>query len=87
MFLNNLIHEINNPKDFPRIKREYRTPSIFDNCIIEFSDYVENYLENIVSELNLCSVKFVEIRFYNNTKLSQIENLLENFENSKVRGI
>jgi len=75
------------PENFPELDTKWESPSIINNAIIEYSSEINQHLQSLISQLNVLGCKYIEIRFYNKVSNIEIENVISNFEKSKIRSI
>lgn len=75
------------PENFPDLTLEWDTPEIINNAIIEADKLDLLDIEKLINQLIGMNCKFLEIRFYNESSLTMILEILNFVKNRKIRGI
>ena len=65
----------------------YEVPNAITNCIIDFDKTSNHPLPKIVKELDELICQAVQLRFYESITITELDNYLDYFKDSKVRGI
>ena len=71
-------------KRFPKLNLNYEDYLLIENCIIEYSEYTNNYLDKILNLLETINCKIVQIINYNLLELTEYESILNKIEKSKI---
>ncbi len=72
---------------FAQLNLNYETPSHISNCIIDFDSSTSHPMEKVVKELDLLMCQAVQLRCYDPVSITELNSLLDYFEDSKVRGL
>ncbi|MGC5745722.1 grasp-with-spasm system SPASM domain peptide maturase [Chryseobacterium sp. NFX27] len=71
---------------FPKIEEVWHTPYKITNCIIDFSDKIHE-MEKISNNLFLLGCQYIELRFYSDIQIVELQNILKYLKNKDFRNI
>lgn len=71
----------------PPISLEYDSPYLIESAIIDRSETSEYSIEKVVHLLNSLSVKFLQVRYYSDIDIEELELLLNNLFESTIESI
>lgn len=72
-----LIQPFEDEKGFTHSKDIYNSPSIIENCILEFCPSLMFYYDLLFNDLTKLGCKHLEIRFYKNSSIKNLEKLIK----------
>jgi SPASM domain peptide maturase of grasp-with-spasm system len=75
------------PESFPNINRLWESPDILTNSVIEYSSNSTYDFNDLVVQLELEGCKFIELRLHQLGSFLKLEEVLNTFDNSKVRNL
>ena len=81
----NYILFVKNPNSYPMINTDWDSTFEITNSIIDFSSNL-NY-KSVISSLSSLGCNTIQFRFFEIVKLSNIENVLKDIENSRIKSI
>lgn len=84
LYSNNLIFFSSKPEFFPKIKLDWKSPSLVTNMVIDY-DYMEHDFESIIDQLEELKCSYIQLRFYRETRLEKITELSKILERAKSR--
>ena len=73
--------------NFPRLNMEWNSSELINNAIVDVSDVSRHNYHKIITELNSLSCKHLEIRFFNEIDIDEIDKILFHTENTAFRSI
>jgi len=82
---NNLAHFVSNPKNFPKINLEWKSPYKIENAIIEFDNNRLYDVIDTISQLNKLGCQAIEFRFIDDFNLKYFLDILNKFTDSSIR--
>lgn len=84
---NDLIHLTDEKELFPELDVSWQTPSAITNMIIEYGNYFKKRETEIIQDLVVLGVQYVELRFYSECSLDEVSYVLNCLRKTKVAGI
>ncbi len=75
------------PEYYPPLSKEWKSPEIINNAIIEIENLSQKNIIDIVNSLSSLYCKFVEIRYYNSFNIQLLEKFLKEAKNSSITGV
>jgi len=74
----------NNPSLFPEISKKWDVPSFITNCIVDFDSDTDFNFDSLVKQLDDLGCQALQLRFYTQRDLSEIDHLLQSLEHSRI---
>ncbi|WP_299338728.1 grasp-with-spasm system SPASM domain peptide maturase [uncultured Psychroserpens sp.] len=75
------------PELFPKLQLEWHEPFEITNAIVDIDSSSKFELNTVLNQLSSLSCKFVQIRFYRNTSIKEIENIFRFLNTVKSNSI
>lgn len=75
------------PQYFPKIKMDWDSPEIINNAIIEMDSISMVTLSESIVKLNQARCKFIEFRFYKNSNIEILIDIIDLLRDGFIRGI
>ena len=76
-----------NPDSFPELNLEWDEPSLITNAIIDSSSQSNHDWEKIIEGLERVGCRDVQLRFYENLTKKDLIQILNQFENKRIKSI
>lgn len=72
---------------FVNLDFSFETPNTISNCIIDFDAHSNHPMKKIVRDLDELICQAIQLRFYDTITTAKLEEYLDYFNDSKIRGI
>ena len=76
-----------NPENFPNLSLEFETPEIINNVVIDVSNQSMHDFEKIFLQFDYLGCKYLELRFFDETELSQIVEILKLTKYTRLKNV
>jgi len=87
LLANELGFYTNNPENFPKIEKRWEWPGLLSNAILEVSARSAHDYPHVFRQLDQCGCKHLELRFYCEMPMEEVERILSAANHSLLRSI
>jgi len=80
-------HYCDNPMNFPRINKNFKTPFTIQDCILELSEINLKNINYIFKSLTNLGCQILELRSYDSFSLSKIQLIIDLLKSTRIRSV